>query len=403
MKEFTGCVLCAKGMENVSCSEIKRLIIPKSVEIQSSCIMFKTNDLLNLPKLCYLSQSANRVMLVLDKFNASDIDEYSNKLNDLIKKSGLNNWISNDMIFGTECLRENNDSFSSIEIEQETTKAILADLKEHQISAKPAFKNPSIVFMTYINNDKCIVGIDFAGFDLSRRSYKIFPNKNSLKGPLGFALINLIDYKISDFLLNVGCADGVVAIEAAMFATGFPVRYYSKDDFHFTKFRIFEGTDFPKFFAGLNSKMDSKIESDDDSAKISLNIRAIDHLMGNVVASKKNAKIAGIIKNIDFSRISTDWLDVKMKEGNIDKIIALLPQPSKNVSEAIVEKQYKEFFYQAEYILKDNGRILFLIKNDKAMRILKEKAEEYKFKITEEHKLWQGSQEITAVIIFKAK
>jgi hypothetical protein len=53
--------------------------------------------------------------------------------------------------------------------------------------------------------------------------------------------------------------------------------------------------------------------------------------------------------------------------------------------------------------LKDNGKILALIKNDKAMRILKEKAEEYKFKIIKEHKLWQGSQEITAVIILKAQ
>ena len=55
---------------------------------------------------------------------------------------------------------------------------------------------------------------------------------------------------------------------------------------------------------------------------------------------KKNAKIAGVDKHINFSRVELEWLDIKFKKESIDRIITN-PPISKNAN---LDKVYNEFF-----------------------------------------------------------
>ena len=97
--------------------------------------------------------------------------------------------------------------------------------------------------------------------------------------------------------------------------------------------------------------------------------------MQHVRFAEKNAKIAGVNKLIRFSRLDIEWLDAKLDENSVDLVVSYPPQfrsVSNNDSFAAAEndklaKMYKEFFFHANYFLKKDGSIVFLLKNKAAV------------------------------------
>ena len=128
--------------------------------------------------------------------------------------------------------------------------------------------------------------------------------------------------------------------------------------------------------------------------KNNLDIYAFDHLFKYVDYSKKNAKIAGVDKSINFSRIDLEWLDIKFKKESVDRIATSLPS-SKNAN---LEKIYKEFFYQAEYILKKDGRIALIARMpDLAIK----HAEINNFEVIRQKEVWSGEQAMKMLLLKK--
>ena len=63
------------------------------------------------------------------------------------------------------------------------------------------------------------------------------------------------------------------------------------------------------------------------------------------------------------------------------------PEPSQHINERDVEKVYREFFYQSDFILKKEGDITVLVtKKDLFLKM----AEEKKFRVAEEKEVWSG-------------
>ena len=112
---------------------------------------------------------------------------------------------------------------------------------------------------------------------------------------------------------------------------------------------------------------------------------------------KNNAKIAGVDKAIDVMRMDIEWLDSKFDKNSISHIITQPPEPSKNKDDKPIRKLVSEFFYQSEFILKDDGRIICVNRNPS---ILKEEAVKEKFKIVSEQEVWSGLQKYF-VVVFK--
>jgi len=114
-----------------------------------------------------------------------------------------------------------------------------------------------------------------------------------------------------------------------------------------------------------------------------------------VSAAKKNAKIAGVNKAIQFSRKEISWLDTKFEESSIDRIVSLIPQPSKNISEQQLGKIYHEFFYQCNYILKKNGKICLITKYPE---LLLQDAKRHNFKEEKRLEVTQGKETLMFIL-----
>ncbi len=372
-----GLVITSKGIEKYASTEIKELTDGKC-EIQDSCVVFECKSFEDLCMLCYKSQSADRVMYLIDNFEFKD---FFNDLENAIGKLELIKWIIKNKKFKVECVRHGNHNFKSVDVEKEFAMLISSKYK-NKITLD--IKDYDIIFLVYIINDNCYIGIDFAGFELNKRPYKIFLHPSSLRGTIAYALIRESGFEKNDIILDPFSRDGIVAIETAFFATGFPCNYFKKDRFAFLKLDI--GVDFEKFFRNTDKKIAKKIKAE---------IYAFDHLFKYVDYSKKNAKIAGVDKEINFSRVELEWLDIKFKKESVDKIITNLPI-SKNAN---LDKIYNEFFYQSEYILKKNGTIGLIARMPD---LVKKHASSHNFDVFKEKDLWSGEQKL-AILILKKK
>ncbi len=370
-----GLAITSKGIEDIAALEIKELIDAKC-EIEETCVIFDFKKFEDLCLLCYKAQSVDRILYLLGDF---EFDNFFDNFKNHIEKLKFDGWVSKGKNFKVECIRIGDHNFKSVDVEEKAAQYIKSKNKKFIFS----IKSPDIIFFVYIFGNKCYFGVDFAGFELNKRSYKIFLHSNSLRGTIAYALIKKSGFEKEDVMLDPFSRDGVISIEAALYAADFPVNYYKKDKFAFLRLNL--GIDYEKFFRNIDKK----------PGKTKPQIYSFDHMFKFVDYSKKNAKIAGVDKQINFSRVELEWLDIKFNKESVDRIISGLPS-SKNIN---LEKIHNEFFYQAEYVLKKDGIIGVITKMPD---FAKKYAEKYKFAVLKEKNVWSGEQPLS-IIIFKRK
>jgi len=252
---------------------------------------------------------------------------------------------------------------------------------EHKVD----LKNPDFNVELNDYDGELFLSLDLSG-DLSKRDYKIFNNPLSLKGTTAFGVLMLSGYKKGDSLLNPFCNSGTLEIEAALFENNISPRFYNKN-FPFTRLNMP-----PKEKESLFKNVDSKIKSE------KLLITAADPLLRNINAAKKNAKIAGVEKYLNFRRIDIDWMDIKHDELTFDRIITFIPGSSKHKNPTVLKKDFDQLFYQSEYILKKNGTLsLLCLSKD----LLIESADKY-FELKEIKDVYSGTQ-LMYLLSFKKK
>ena len=370
-----GLVITSKGIEETASIEIRELI-EANCKIEECCVVFDFKELKDLCLLCYKCQSADRVIYLIGNF---EFEEFFKNLKEFINKTNFSEWIKEYKKFRVECIRLGTHDFNSVDVESKAAKFILEKNKKMKLD----LNDQQIIFLVYIINDKCYFGVDFAGFELNKRGYKIFTHPSSLRGTIAYTLARESGFGKKDVMLDPFSRDGVIAIEAAFFAADFPVNFYKKDKFAFLKLNT--GIDYEKFFNNIDKKI----------KKAKTNIYSYDHQFKYVDYSRKNAKIAGVDKQINFSRTELEWLDIKFKKESVDRIITSLPT-SKN---ADLGKIYNEFFYQSAYILKRNGTLALI---SRLPDFAKKCSERHNFVISKEKGVWSGEQ-LLKIIIFKKK
>ena len=371
-----GLAITSKSIEDTAAVEIKELINAKC-KTEESCVVFDFRKFEDLCLLCYKSQSVDRIVCLIDEFKFHNFHE---DFENFLDKADFAEWIKKYKSFKVECLRTGKHDFKSVDAETQFAKVILKKYKSY--NPKFNLKEYDIIFFIYIIDDKCYFGIDFSGFELNKRLYKIFLHPGSMRGTIAYALVRESGFQKKEAMLDPFSRDGVVVIESAFYANDFPVNYFKKDKFAFLKFDL--GIDYEKFFKKIDKKILKKPKTE---------IYSFDHLFKYVDFSKKNAKIAGVDKEINFSRTELEWLDIKFKKEAVDRIITNLPN-SKNAN---LDKIYHEFFYQAEYILKNEGRIAVI---SVIPDFLKKHAEKHNFIVDKEKDVWSGEQKLK-ILIFK--
>ncbi len=357
-----GFVITPIGVEDLCLKEIKELIGIDGTVV-SGGVKFDVDDYSKLCFLCYKSQSAERVLLLIDNFNISELDDI--KVDKIV----------DDCFFDKGTFKADSividNKFSSQNVNEAFGEKIF-----EKFNKKVDLNDPDVVFFSYVVKDSCYIGVDFSG-DLHKREYRIFSNRESLRATLAFSMVILGGKELIDPFSRAG----TIPIEAGLYSSGFPVNFYGKDKFLFLKFMEF---DF--------DVIDSNIKDD------KLNVYGYDSLWINVNNSKKNAKIAGINKLINFSKNTVDWLETKFKEGSVKAIVTHPPELSKNIDIKPVLKVYDELFYQAEYILSSDGKVVIISRKKEE---LVKSAIKHKFELDSEREVYSGKQKLYLIVLRK--
>jgi len=156
------------------------------------------------------------------------------------------------------------------------------------------FKEPKTIVFIDILDNYCFIGLNPVRY---KRSYKVRFSRNSLASSIAYSLLKIADIKKGNSLIDPFCNDGTILIEAGLLSIK----------------KLYGFTEDPK-----NASINSKV-----------------------------AKV-----KIEFSTNPVDWLDTLFKKNSIDFIISKPPVLSKRADPEVVEKQTKELFHQASYILK---------------------------------------------------
>ena len=396
--------ITSKGIEDITALEIKELISSKA-EVKDSCVIFNIKKLEELCLLCYKAQSVEKILFLLDNFEFKD---FNKEIKKAIAKIDFSKWLDKTTTFRVTCKKIDNENLHSEETAASVGALIIDNIKKNKkYNQQVELDNPEITFLIFINNNQVYFGIDFSGRDLHKREYKLFAHPASLRSTIAYSLLRIADLKEKQIMLDPFCHSGEIPIEAALFTTNFPVNYYSKDKFAFTKFKPLKKFNFKKFFEDIDKKITKPKSQKSKNSKGLGNsknfqskplVNCFDNKTTNLNAAKKNAKIAGIHKVLNFSRMETEFLEIKLDEQSADKIITHPPDPTRTANPKDIEKLYDEFFYQSEFILKKQGKILTITKKTE---LLKGAAKKHKFKLEQEREVWSGKQKYEVVVFSK--
>ncbi|AJF61568.1 TPA: methyltransferase [Candidatus Woesearchaeota archaeon] len=365
-----------KGAEDVAAEEIKELIGSKA-EVSETLAKFSIKDYSELCTVCYRSQSISKAVLLLFEFKVEkELDKTVKNLTGSLKKDGISEWFLGK--YKVESGREGEHDFHSVDVGAEASKCLFELMKK---TGKPEidYDLPDVIFYIYIYGNSGYFGVDFAGIDLSKRQYKIFNHPEALKGTTGYAVLRKAGIKKDSVIVDPFMGSGVIVIEAALYAMGFPVHYYSKDRLFFTNFEFFKKYGEKKFFEMHDKKIKREMT----------NVSGYDFQLRFLNAAQKNAKLAGVDKYITLSKKEVEWMDMKFGKNNVDFIISDPPRMSKHKDVGLMRKIYNELFYQAEYILKKTGKVVLLAKE---YELLDEYAKTHKFKLKKQYSLNQGRE-----------
>jgi 23S rRNA G2445 N2-methylase RlmL len=376
--EMQGAIITNPGIEAVSGKEIKELI-GADCKIGRSVVTFEVRDIEELCTLCYCSQSAVKVLHLLFAGTVNGIDGSC----DAVKRLDLSAWLGGRS-FVVRSRIVDNEEIDTLESER-----LIGEVIYEKYHAKVDLEHADIPFFAYFIGNELYFGVDFAGFDMSKRTYRIFALSDSVKATVAYALVRLSGYKAGMSLLDPFVQSGTVVIEAALFASRKPVNFYSKDRFAFLRFSQLKDFDFGRFF-----------EKHDGQAADVKGITASGSQQRHVKSAEKNAKVAGLNKQISFTRMDVEWLDTKFDKESVDCIVSNPPKMSRLLSEKGFDKQFQELFYTADFVLKKDGKIVILAKN--YSQIIRH-AQRHHFNLKSNFPVWQGQEDLSILIFEKEK
>jgi len=285
-----GLLITLKGGELAAKKELEGFEL-ENLQIREGCVLFDFEDYEVLFQVCYYSQTAYRILLL-------------DPIYDFLKE-GM--------------------SFRVRGEHNERAKILGSEINE-ELKFKVDLNNPDIPLYYY--NDH--IGVDFTG-DISKRDYRIFTNRHTLKGVAAAILLIEAGLEKGTKILDCFAQDGTIIIEAVHMLLGRSVRFYNWEDMNFIKFKCYEDFDFESLFAK------DEFESDFELNATSPDLR-------NINAIKKNSKIAGVNKYISFAKKEIEYLDQKFENEDVDLLVTYLPK--------LNLKQTMEFFHQIEFVAK---------------------------------------------------
>lgn len=385
--------ICNVGFEDEVKLELEEILSYEiNPETKQGILIFNVRSLDDLAKITYESQTIIKTFLLVER-TIDDMDKLSTEASSEKYKLFLEkplkifckDILTKDELIASQKKDEDEENKSSdnihknmiISFAERLTKSMKNNLG---LELKVSMNDYKTGIYLLCQSGEIFLGIDFSGKELSKRDYRIFCHKNSLNATVASSLIYFSGaYKFLNkkarknplVILDPFCGSGTIPIEFALKFSGISPQHFEENKLAYKNYNI-------------NVKdLEEGIEENE-----SVRIIGFDNMLPNIKASQKNAKIANINKFIEFSKVGTDWLDIKFTEKEVDMIVTDPPVIPKIGDEKDVLKGYKELFYQAEYIMKKDGTITIICQSDR----IKGFAE--KFELLKEKEIFQGKQKM---------
>jgi putative N6-adenine-specific DNA methylase len=346
-----------KGIEAQAAHEIKEA--GGTPVVKEQMVVFDC-ELKDLFSYYYTAQAVNRIGLLLGSFTFTDSEG-------LLANAQKIDYSSEHLqtTFVVRTVKEDSD-INRMELEQELGQYI-----EKNTKATPDFKKADVTVLVCIVGKQCYIGIDFVGIDLSKRQYFLYRHREPIKAPIAYAMLRQAKVEKAKILVDPFAGCGTIALEAAHYLSRRSLHYYDKDKFGFI----------PE---------DELAKLDKREKKISAKIYSYDKQLGFVSQAQKNAKVAGVHKQIKCARIDIEWLCTKFDPESVDCVITHPPELSKNNEKAVC-KVYDMFFKQLEDVLTAKGVIVVATN---VPEIMSAYARENNFSTVSKREVWQGKKQL---------
>lgn len=374
---YIGYLKTYKNLERFATVELSRYVDDyKILNASDALILFSTEKIENLERLAYFTQSGEDVGYCLWYNLKEENVKENNEINSIIKALDKHPIISllkknQKLKYKIEIIHSNEIKIS--EEEYKNKISFLIDIFE-KIGFSNDLKSFDFQLTYFLSEHINMIGISVIPEDLSKRSYKIYLLPKSIKGPLGFLMCSIgeiltLENKKRLDVLFLFSGDGILPIEYALWKKAMSCRFYDKKKISQKMLKFTTKT-----LEEFDDEIKKKFENDN------IRIVSCDIELKNLTFAQRNAKLAGIEKEIDFKTITIDFLDYKFQENEFDAIINYPPLFNQHTNVEKIKKFYKDLFYQTSYLLKPNHFQIMLTRKDQ-YEIIHTFAEQFKLSI----------------------
>lgn len=286
-------VICAPGLEAVTGAEMLRIgVKPTQVEAGGiSC----TGSIQDVMRLNLWLRSASRVVVRIATFHASTFHELERRA----KKIEWKRYADPKTPIGFRVTCKKSKLYHSDAVAERFAKALMAQVKgaspvqSDEADDDEQAQGNSQQFIVRLFRDDVTVSIDSSGDLLHRRGYRLATAKAPIRETLAAAMLLGAEWSGSKMLMDPLCGSGTLPIEAALIARD--IAPGKNRQFAFMSWPGFERRGWQLMLADAEKRVKPKAPS---------RILASDRDEGAIVATKENAKRAGVAGDIDVSRKS---------------------------------------------------------------------------------------------------
>lgn len=201
----------AFGLEAIVAREVKDLGY-ENIKVENGRVIFDS-DLLGISRANLWLRSADRVLILIDEFEATSFDELFEKT----KKIKWSEWINKDSVFPVIGKSIKSKLYSVSDCQSIVKKAIVESLKkDYKVSWFDEESDEVYKIEVAILKDKVSLTIDTSGEGLHKRGYRDLSSKAPIKETLAAAIINLSFWNSERVLIDPFCGSGTILIEAAL-------------------------------------------------------------------------------------------------------------------------------------------------------------------------------------------
>lgn len=279
------------GLEEVLCKELQELGA-EEIEKGRRVVYFKGDKRLLYKANIHL-RTALRVLVPIATFEATNADEVYDYLNEHI---AWDNYLDPKSTFAVDSVVYS-DHFTHSKFVAYRTKDAIADYFSDLQGRRPnvSVSNPDILFHLHISHTTVTLALDSSGESLHIRGYRKVQTDAPISEVLAAGMLLLAGWEGKSAFVDPMCGSGTILIEALLMAKGIPPGIF-RPSFAFERWKDFDQE-------LLSSILDEWEEKPFDHPVVGMDISP-----KAIVAAKKNAEYAGVLKDISF--VVSDISDV---------------------------------------------------------------------------------------------